>query len=199
MDKQTVNQIFEPFFTTKVPGEGTGLGLATVYGIVKQNLGLINVYSEQGRGTSFKIYFPCYKGTDITNQKVREKPVSMGNGESILLVEDEAAILDMTKTILQNLGYLIIASDSSSKALKLASKNKNKIDLLITDVVMPGMNGKELAVQLKNSFPGMKTLYMSGYTSDIITNHGVLDHELSFISKPFSRREIASKIKEVLK
>jgi len=198
MDKDTQLRIFEPFFTTKAQGEGTGLGLSTVYGIVKQNDGIINIYSEPGHGTSFKIYFAQCEEADVTIKTVKEKEIPAGHGEVILLVEDELAILEMFKSMLQNIHYKVLAANSPQQALSIASEQR-KIDLLMTDVVMPGMNGKVLAQQLKPMFPEMKLLFMSGYTADIIATRGVLEVGVNFISKPFSLPQLALKLQKTLK
>ncbi|NOG46658.1 MAG: PAS domain S-box protein [Calditrichaeota bacterium] len=198
MDKETSAKIFEPFFTTKGVGKGTGLGLATVYGVVKQNEGLINVYSEPGQGTNFNLYFPKYKGGDVGIEEDEGKEIPKGNKEVIILVEDEQTILKMTESMLENLNYTVVAVNSPEEVLELVIKYDIKIDLLLTDVVMPKMNGKELASELTKHQSALKVLFMSGYTSEIITNRGVLDEGVNFISKPFSRSDIAIKIKEVL-
>jgi two-component system, cell cycle sensor histidine kinase and response regulator CckA len=198
MDKVTLANIFEPFFTTKGVGEGTGLGLATVYGIVKQNNGFINVYSEPDQGTTFKIYLPRYEG--ITTQlqaKGPSAPVERGQ-ETILLVEDEPAILNMTTTMLQQLGYTGLAASGPGEAIRLAETYLGEMHLLITDVVMPDMNGRELARSILSLYPNLKLLFMSGYTADVIAHHGVLEKGVNFIQKPFSMQDLAAKVREVL-
>jgi PAS domain S-box-containing protein len=198
MDKETLAQIFEPFFTTKGLGEGTGLGLATVYGIVKQNKGFINVYSELGLGTTFTIYLPRYAGkVEKINTKESIEPVTRGS-ETILLVEDEQSILNITSMILTNQGYTVMAANSPSEAIKLASEHSCGIHLLMTDVVMPEMNGRVLAKKLRTLYPHLKCLYMSGYTANVIAHHGVLDAGLHFIQKPFNMYALADKLREVL-
>jgi PAS domain S-box-containing protein len=198
MDHETVNKIFEPFFTTKEVGQGTGLGLSTVYGIVKQNNGFINVYSEPGKGTTFKIYLARH--TDLAHMEPREKPVGvpLGQGETILVVEDEASILKLAKRILEELRYTVMTAENPSQALHLAEGRPNEIDLLITDVVMPEMNGKELSYRLRELYPGLKTLFMSGYTANVIVHRGVLDEGVNFIQKPFSSESMARKVREAL-
>ncbi len=198
MDEQTKSRIFEPFFTTKAAGQGTGLGLATVYGIVKQNEGFVNVYSEPGEGTSFKLYFPRHKRVN-TAENQTEKKLPTGRGEHILLVEDEPAILEMTQTMLESIGYSVISAKTPEEALRLVREKGDHIQLMMSDVVMPGMNGKELANELKTLHPEIKVLFMSGYTSDIIAHQGVLDKGINFITKPFSLPELAEKINAVLK
>lgn len=198
MDKETLAQIFEPFFTTKALGEGTGLGLATVYGIVKQNSGFINVYSEPGLGTTFTIYLPRYVGkSEKPKATVTVEPSKRGL-ETVLLVEDEPAILNITTIILKKQGYTVLAANSPGKAIQLASAHPNEIHLLMTDVVMPEMNGRDLAKKLQSLYPRLKCLYMSGYTANVIAHHGVLDTGLHFIQKPFNLNALAGKLREVL-
>ncbi len=198
MDKETLDNLFEPFFTTKERGKGTGLGLATVYGIVKQNNGFIDVYSEPGRGTTFKIYLP--RLTDGIRQPPEEshdlRP-SFGN-ETILLVEDEPAILDIERLMLENLGYSVLVASTPNEAIRMAREYEGKIQLLVTDVIMPEMNGRELANNLVSLCPGIKLLFMSGYTGDLIAHHGVLDDGVNFIEKPFSVQRLAAKVREAL-
>lgn len=198
MDKETIDHIFEPFYTTKGPGEGTGLGLATVYGIVRQNNGFINVYSEPGTGTTFTIYLPRYKGeTEEAQQEVAAESFRRGH-ETILLVEDEEQILEMTALILTELGYRVLKADSPGEALRLALDYSSEIDLLITDVIMPEMNGRDLANNLFATYPQLKCLFMSGYTADIIAHHGVLEEGVQFIQKPFRINDLAAKLREIL-
>ena len=198
MDKQTLDSIFEPFFTTKGVNQGTGLGLATIYGIVKQNNGFINVYSEPGMGTIFKIYFPRYMGSTekISAEIGTEIPTS--HGEIVLLVEDESVIRNMGRGMLERLGYQVMTADTPGEALRLADECAGKIHLLITDVIMPEMNGRDLADQLHTLYPDIKILFMSGYTADVIAHRGVLDESVHFIQKPFTKKELAFKVKEVL-
>ena len=197
MDKTTVNKIFEPFFTTKELGHGTGLGLSTVYGIVKQNSGFINVYSELGYGSTFKIYFPRHMVVKETKKKsVMFKEIQ--GTERILLVEDESAFLNTVKILLKELGYEVLSFSKPSQALRAVKEDFFDIDLLITDVIMPEMTGPNLEKELKILYPSLKSLFMSGYIGDIIADHGVLDENVNFIHKPFSKRKIALKIREVL-
>ncbi len=198
MEKEVLNNIFEPFFTTKDVGRGTGLGLATVYGIVKQNSGFINVYSEPGLGTTFNIYLPLHAAEVGVLEEKNSREIPLGLGETVLIVEDEIAVLGLTKTMLVKLGYTVLAASTPSEGLGLAKEYVGKIHLLITDVVMPGMNGRDLASQLKSTTPDIKTLFMSGYTSDIIAHRGILDEGVDFIKKPFSIRDLAAKVREVL-
>jgi len=198
MDKNMLKNLFEPFFTTKEIGKGTGLGLATVYGIVKQNSGFINVYSELGQGSTFRIYLPQYAQEAIPIPQ--ESPVErLAQGrETILLVEDEPAILRLANTMLQRLGYAVIAASSPGEAMRLAAAHPTEIHLLMTDVVMPEMNGRDLAERLLPLHPDLKRLFMSGYTADVIAHHGVLDEGVHFIEKPFSIRDLGAKIRDVL-
>ncbi len=200
MDEKTMDQVFEPFFTTKPTGEGTGLGLATVYGIVKQNEGFINVYSEPNKGTMFRIYLPRYQEEPVaqTEQK-EESPAQIASGtETILLVEDELAVRKTTQIFLQRMGYTVIPADNPHKALELAEQCAETIDLLITDVVMPGMSGRDLAATIAEQFPAIKCLYMSGYTADVIAHRGILEKDVAFLGKPFTRDDLAQKVREVL-
>lgn len=199
MDKLTLAHIFEPFFTTKGIGEGTGLGLATVFGAVKQNNGIINVYSDPGEGTSFTIYLPRYEGGRTGQDKATwaTEPAAIGH-ETILLVEDESTILAMTVRMLERLGYTVLAARSPDEAIRRIVEFTSEVQLLITDVVMPGMNGRDLADRLLEDYPTMKCLFMSGYTANIITNQGVLNEGTNFIQKPFSRKELAAKVRQVL-
>ncbi|MFH7319952.1 transporter substrate-binding domain-containing protein [Desulfurivibrio sp. D14AmB] len=198
MERSVREHIFEPFFSTKGVGEGTGLGLATVYGIVKQNEGFINVYSEPGKGTTFKIYLPRHPGDadELASAGAIESP--RAQGETVLLVEDERAILRMGQKMLEKLGYRVLAAGSPREALALVNGHAGGIELLITDVVMPGMNGRELAEKLLGQYPELKVLYMSGYTADVIAHRGVLDEGVSFIPKPFAEQELAVKVRQVL-
>ncbi|MDO9264263.1 MAG: PAS domain S-box protein [Desulfosalsimonadaceae bacterium] len=198
MDKETLGKLFEPFFTTKEMGKGTGLGLATVYGIVKQNNGFIKVYSEPGQGTTFKIYLPRYRGKSGQMQKeFAAEPISGGH-ETILLVEDEPAILKMTTMMLERMGYHVMAANTPGAAIRLAEAHPADIHLLMTDVVMPEMNGRDLAKNLLSLYPHLKRLFMSGYTANVIAHHGVLDEGVHFIQKPFTKKVLADMLREVL-
>ena len=198
MDGDTVDHIFEPFFTTKGVGKGTGLGLSTVYGIVKQNNGFINVYSELGQGTTFNIYLPRHLGDISGKQRSTEEQVVNGNGETVLVVEDEMATLKLTERILSRCNYNVLLAKCPSEALGIAKAHSGEISLLLTDVVMPEMNGRELANQLKTFCPGIKCLFMSGYTANVIGHRGVLDKGVQFIHKPFSIKGLAAKVREAL-
>lgn len=199
MDRETVTKIFEPFFTTKEVGQGTGLGLATVYGIVKQNNGVINVYSELGQGTTFRIYLPRYHKVTTATMKEKEEGFQHGRGETILVVEDEVSILKLASRMLTNLGYIVITADSPKMAIKLAKETGRTLDLLVTDVIMPEMNGRDLANELLTQYPNLKCLFMSGYTSTVIVGKGVLEEGMHFIQKPFSARDLGAKVHEALK
>ncbi len=198
MNKETQEVIFEPFFTTMKTGEGTGLGLATVYGIVKQNSGFIEVASEPGQGTTFSIFLPAHAGS-CAQLRTEEPGESIGCGEeTVLLVEDEPTLLTMSKIMLETLGYRVIAVSRAEQAVELVEKHGGEIQLLISDVIMPAMNGRDLSKRLLAINPQLRCLFMSGYTADIITNHGVLGKGMHFIQKPFSRKELAEKIRKAL-
>ncbi len=198
MDAETMAHLFEPFFTTKEMGKGTGLGLATIYGIVKQNSGFINVYSEPGQGTTFKVYLPRHGGNAPPTPK-EDMAGSMAHGnETILLVEDEPMILDMTKTMLELHGYKVLPAATPGEAIRLAQEHAGDLHLLMTDVVMPEMNGRDLARNLLSLYPKLKCLFMSGYTANVIAHQGVLDEGVHFIQKPFSINDLAAKIREAL-
>ena len=198
MDKEMLGSIFEPFFTTKNTDKGTGLGLATVYGIVKQNNGFINVYSEPGQGTTFKIYLPRHAArTTQLQEKDTTEPGRSGH-ETILLVEDEAALLKMTTMMLEQQGYTVLAASTPGEAIRLARESTTPIHLILTDVVMPEMNGRDLAKNLLIYNPNLKRLFMSGYTANVIAHHGVLDEGVHFIEKPFAIQDLATKVREVL-
>ncbi|MBW1778961.1 MAG: response regulator [Deltaproteobacteria bacterium] len=197
MDAETLNQIFEPFFTTKAVGEGTGLGLSTVYGIVKQNNGFINVYSEPGQGATFEIYLPRTEEMEKAEKEPVPKAVAKGS-ETVLMVEDEASILLLGKTVLERYGYTVLAAPTPAKAITLAETHDAPIHLLITDVVMPEMNGKDLKARIETLKPDIKVLFISGYTADVIMHRGILEGEVNFLQKPFSVHSLAGKVREVL-
>jgi PAS domain S-box-containing protein len=197
MDAETRQHIFEPFFTTKEKGKGTGLGLATVYGIVKQAGGDIWVYSELGQGSTFKLYFPRVMEKTLAPVAVEsEQPAE--SMETVLVVEDEQAVRDLTVKMLQRLGYRILTAASGAEALEICREHSGSIEVLLTDVVMPGMSGRQLADALLPTRPDMKVLFLSGYTDDTIVHHGVLDRTVEFLAKPFSRELLAKKLRAVL-
>ncbi|MEJ2207432.1 MAG: response regulator [Anaerolineae bacterium] len=196
MEKEVLDILFEPYFTTKAKNESGGLGLATVYGAVKMNQGFIHVYSEPGRGTTFKIYLPRSLGQVVP--LAPPPPGAKGGRETVLLVEDEPAVLRLARTVLGRLGYVVLAAGRPAAALQQAAKHPGAIDLLITDVVMPEMNGRELAARIGAIHPNLQCLYMSGYTANVIARQGVLDEGIWFLQKPFSIDELAIKVREIL-
>jgi CheY-like chemotaxis protein len=198
MDEDTKSRIFEPFFTTKDVGKGTGLGLSTIYGIVRQSGGHIWVYSEVGRGTTFKIYFPRVEGPPEEFETLGQRAALARGTETVLLVEDEAEVRKLVREILEMNGYKVLEVDRGSKAIEIGERCEEPIHLMITDVVMPGMSGRELAQRLAPVRPQMRVLYMSGYTENAIVHHGVLDEETAFIQKPFTPAALALKVRQVL-
>ncbi len=198
MGKDVLPHLFEPFFTTKEPGQGTGLGLATVYGIVKQNAGFINVYSELDHGTTFKIYLPRHAGEAGGRPSAGAGRPAQGGEETILLVEDEPALLKLTKKMLERQGYTVVAASTPAEAIRLSQEQTGTIALIIVDVILPEMSGRTLASTLLAGHANLKCLFMSGYTADAITHHGVLDAGVHFIQKPFSTESLASKVRETL-
>jgi PAS domain S-box-containing protein len=199
MSGETLSHLFEPFFTTKGVGKGTGLGLAMVYGIVKQNSGFITVESARGRGTTFSIHLPRQTGeAGQTRNYSLEVPVSSGH-ETILVVEDEAANLKLIRRMLERQGYAVLQAGTPGQAIRIASKHVGEIRLLITDVIMPEMNGRELARKVLSYYPNLKCLFISGYTADVISSHGVLEEGVSFIQKPFSAKALGEMVRETLK
>jgi two-component system, cell cycle sensor histidine kinase and response regulator CckA len=197
MDEATKARIFEPFFTTKEPGKGTGLGLATVYGIVKQAGGFIWVYSEPGQGTSFKIYLPAVETPAERTTVASGAPAPRGT-ETVLLVEDAAAVRAVTKQVLVRQGYTVLEAPDGEAALRLARRHRGPIHLLLTDVVMPRLSGRDLAQQLARVRPDMKVLFASGYTDDSVVRHGILESGTAYLQKPFSPESLARKVREVL-
>ncbi len=198
MDSATRQNIFEPFFTTKQHGKGTGLGLATVYGTVKQSGGDIWVYSEPGQGTTFKLYFP--RVAEPVSAGLMEDSVhnSHGSSETVMLVEDETQVRDLEVRMLRQLGYTVLAAANGEQALDASRAHPGEISLLVTDVVMPNMSGKQVADALVSSRPGLRVLYLSGYTENTVVNHGVLDSNVDFLSKPFTSEALARKVREIL-
>ena len=198
MDRDTMDRIFEPFFTTREFGQGTGLGLATVYGIIRQNHGFINVYSEPGRGSTFRIYLPLCREEQSDEKSFAGNRKHAKGTETVLLVEDQPELLQLEKEMLELLGYQVLSSAVPEDAVSLAAAHQGGIDLLMTDVIMPGMNGRALAGRLQEIKPGIKVLYMSGYTANVIVHHGVLEDKVAFLQKPFSMTELAEKIRLVI-
>jgi signal transduction histidine kinase/CheY-like chemotaxis protein len=198
MDAATQARIFEPFFTTKEKGKGTGLGLSTVYGIVKQSNGFILVDSEMGKGTTFKVYFPCIDGEASKSTNQNDSLDAAQEDETILLVEDEDSVRALAHRILSERGYNVLEAADGVEALKRAQEFGGTIDLVLTDVVMPGISGTTLIARLGTMRPGIKSLYMSGYTDDSIINHGFLDSSVAFLQKPFTVQNLAQKVREVL-
>jgi len=198
MDKETLEHIFEPFFTTKEVGKGTGLGLSTVYGIVKQNNGFIWVYSETGHGSIFKIYLPKVKGDAKPEEKEQTPVDDLSGSETVLIVEDDDSLRIFAQKILHIYGYRTLTAENGEDALRVCKEHECPIHLLLTDVVMPKMDGKELAERLQPLYPQMKVIYMSGYTDNAIVHHGILTPELNFIQKPFTLEGLARKMRKVL-
>ena len=198
MDKETLNHIFEPFYTTKGLGQGTGMGLATVYGIVKQNAGLISVFSEPGKGTIFRIYIPLNTVEDLAARPERVEDIPRSQGETILVIEDDPSLLELIRKMLEQLGYSVLSAGTPGQAIRIAEESSADIHLFVTDVVMPEMNGRDLAHLLQEIRPDIKHLFMSGYTANLIAHQGVLDEGVNFIQKPFSLKDMSLKIREIL-
>jgi CheY-like chemotaxis protein len=197
MDEATCQHVFEPFFTTKGSGKGTGLGLATVYGIIKQSDGWIDVRSEVGVGTSFMVYLPRMDGRPL-EEEIGIAAATEGGGETILLVEDQEAVRSLAKAALRQHGYHVLEALDGAEAIDVAKRYSGEIHLLLTDVVMPGMNGKELSERLIATRPGLKVLFVSGYTGNVIARGGVIDHDIAYMGKPFSPDGLAAKVRKVL-
>jgi CheY-like chemotaxis protein len=200
MDEHTRDHAFEPFFTTKAVGKGTGLGLATVYGAIRQNGGFIEVESAEGKGTTFSIFLPRHTlppEAETEPEGLASAPARRGE-ETILVVEDEPAVLTMITSLLLRLGYAVLPAGSAREAVRLAREHRGELDLLLTDVVMPEMSGFELAETLARLRPDLKRLYMSGYASDRVADQGVLTEGRRFLRKPFSQESLAAKVREAL-
>ena len=198
MDEATKSRLFEPFFTTKPVHKGTGLGLSTVYGIVRQSGGWIWVYSEPGKGSTFKVYLPRAEPRSSDAQLELVQPDLQKGTETVLLVEDEPALLKLAASSLENCGYTILKASNGPAAIEIAAKHPGPIHLLLTDVIMPGMNGRELSNCLAPVRPEMRVLYMSGYTDDVIGSAGTLDSHVAYLQKPFSPNDLARRVREVL-
>jgi PAS domain S-box-containing protein len=199
MDKETQSRIFEPFFTTKEKGKGTGLGLSTAYGIIKQSGGYVFVQSELGRGTTFRIYLPQVDEAAEPLSHVRASQASTGGSETVLLVEDEESVRQLVRDTLEAKGYKVLEAEQGHSALQIADAHQGSIDMLITDVVMPGMSGRELAQRLSASHPHTKVLFVSGYTEDAIVHQGVLEPGTAFLQKPFTLQALSRKVRDVLR
>jgi two-component system cell cycle sensor histidine kinase/response regulator CckA len=197
MSSETLSHIFEPFYTTKPIGQGTGLGLATVYGIVKQSEGYVWAYSELGQGTTFKVYLPLE--TEATSRTAAAPLPARASGEVVLVVEDEPTVRDMTSRALEEYGYRVVAAGGAREALALIGAADEKVKLLITDVVMPGMDGPELARRVLALRPGLPVLFMSGYTDDEIVRRGLLQVGQPFLQKPFTPETLGREVAELLK
>ncbi len=197
MTDEVKNRIFDPFFTTKKIGQGTGLGLSTAYGIVKQSGGFIAVFSEPGEGTTFEVYLPRAEAKD---QALQDEPqfTDLRGHETILIVEDEKAVRKLTSRILSSAGYTVLSAANGGEALLECDRHAGKIHLVLTDVVMPRMSGKELSARLTKVYPDLKVLFMSGYTDNAIVQHGILDEGTHFLAKPFTSPELLKKIRVVL-
>jgi CheY-like chemotaxis protein len=200
MDRATLERIFEPFFTTKGPEKGTGLGLAMVYGIVKQSGGHIDVYSEPGIGSTFKIYLPrdTSGAPTVKSHPGIPRPAPPSGTETVLLAEDEEGVRKLTRLVLEKNGYRVLEARNGEHALAVCRQHRDKINLLITDVVMPIMSGPQLAERLTAEWPGTKVLFLSGYTDDAIVRHGILEGQAPFLQKPFSPAALAQKVRDVL-
>ncbi|MFZ5765005.1 MAG: PAS domain S-box protein [Thermodesulfobacteriota bacterium] len=198
MDREILAHLFEPFFTTKGIGKGTGLGLSTIYGIVRQSGGFIDVYSEPGCGTTFRVYLPRQEENARMIEAVKGELPPPARGETVLLVEDEAAILNLGRTLLERLGYIVLSAATPQEAIRLAQEQVGAIDLLITDVIMPEMNGRDLADQLRMFCPGLRTLFMSGYTANVIAQQGGLEGDVHYLQKPFTMHDLAVQARKTL-
>jgi CheY-like chemotaxis protein len=197
MDAETRARIFEPFFTTKEPGRGTGLGLSMAYGVVKQSGGYIWAYSDPGKGASFKIYLPRVAGTVEANAIAQELPAPSGH-ETILFVEDEGSVRQLVSAFLESRGYRVLVAADGVAATQAAHSHKDKIDLLLTDVVMPKLGGRELAEDLRRTIPSLKVLFLSGYIGGPVLHPSVHESGTAYVQKPFSMRLLATRIREVL-
>jgi CheY-like chemotaxis protein len=199
MSAETKARVFEPFFTTKGVGKGTGLGLSTVYGIVHQSGGHVQVYSEIGIGTTFKVYLPARASEDCEFEESRSIDTSTSRGsESVLLAEDEEGVRNLVRDLLKLYGYEVIEARNGEEAIELAKRRTEPIDILVTDVVMPGMSGRQLADRLGRIRPGMRVLFMSGYADEAIVQHGVLEAGTELIQKPFAPEKLVERVRQAL-
>jgi two-component system cell cycle sensor histidine kinase/response regulator CckA len=198
MAPEVLERVFEPFFTTKEIGQGTGLGLAMVHGIVRQSGGHVGVYTEVGKGTSFKVYLPAAEARPSWERPSRMPQTPRRGTESVLLVEDEDRVRAMTRTALELFGYTVLEARGGEEALQACTTHVGPIDLLITDVVMPGMSGRQVAEAVAGHQPGVKVIYCSGYTDDAVVRHGVLTADTAFLQKPFTVTALANKVRAVL-
>jgi signal transduction histidine kinase len=198
MDDRTRERVFEPYFTTKGLGKGTGLGLSTVYGIVRQNQGRIHVSSEPGHGTVFDLYFPAVAEREPEREQPASRPRMAEAAATILVAEDEPAVRLLVTETLEQLGYTVLEATDGYEALAIIERRKGDIELLLTDVIMPLMNGHELATRLESILPAAKVLYMSGYSDDVLAFHGIAQPEIDFIQKPFTAAELAEKVEMML-
>jgi two-component system, cell cycle sensor histidine kinase and response regulator CckA len=198
MDKETQSRIFEPFFTTKEKGKGTGLGLSTVYGIVKQTGGFIFAHSDIGHGTTFRIYLPRVEDVTDHTAPVKSTTAAAGGSETVLLVEDEESVRQLVRDTLLSRGYKVIEAQNGEAGLKVSQEYEGVIEMLITDVVMPGIGGRELAQRVSAARPRIKVLFLSGYTEDAIIHEGVLEPGTAFLQKPFTLQTLSRKVRDVL-
>jgi CheY-like chemotaxis protein len=198
MDAGTLGKIFEPFFTTKDVGQGTGLGLSLAYGIVKQHGGYINVYSEAGKGTLFRIMIPLMQGTDETAREAEPFAAPAGGTETILVAEDDASLRRLARVILETFGYKVITAEDGEDAIEKFRENRERIDLLLLDVIMPRRNGREVCEEIRKTDPDIKTLFMSGYARDVINDRDMIEGVLDFITKPVLPKDLLKKVRERL-
>jgi CheY-like chemotaxis protein len=198
MDEQTRKRIFEPFFTTKEAGKGTGLGMAVVYGIIKQHDGYINVYSEPGKGTTFRIYLPVIASGSIEEKKIKKVETSERGTETILLVEDDESLRNITKSVLEDFGYNVIIAFDGEEAVKKYVENEGKIQLLLFDLIMPKKTGKEAYDEIKNITPDIKVIFLTGYAPDIIRQKGILSDSIPIVYKPISPIDLLKEVRSVL-
>jgi len=198
MEKEVMDKIFEPFYTTKKVGHGTGLGLSTIYGIVEQHRGFVKVSSEPGKGTTFKIYLPQYLGEIGKTETQGSSAIQQGQGETVMIVDDDKAVLKLTSRMLKNIGYSVLTANKPAEAIKMAHKQTDVIHLLISDMVMPEMNGQDLVERILTLHPESKYLFMSGHTANIIANQGIMTESVPLIQKPFTAKELAAKVRDIL-